>query len=81
MAENAENGPEALEIPVSLQRRAKEPKTQLYFNVPVSWAEELEELAREFDQNVSTFLREATEDWLQKARKVRQQQAGLAANR
>ena len=75
------NGPEALEIPASLQRKAKEPKAQLYFKVPASWAEELEDLAREFDQNVSTFLREATEDWLQKARKVRQQQAGPAADR
>jgi hypothetical protein len=39
----------------------------------MSWWEELTDLAREFDQDVATFMREATEDWLKKARKVRQQ--------
>jgi hypothetical protein len=40
--------------------------------IPLSWWEELSGLAKEFDQDVTTFLREATDDWLQRARKVRQ---------
>jgi hypothetical protein len=71
MRENVANVPEVLSIPNSLQRRTKEPKKQIQFSVPVSWWEELTDLAREFDQDVTTFLREATEDWLQRARKVR----------
>jgi hypothetical protein len=43
--------------------------------IPQSWWEELSGLAKEFDQDVTTFLREATDDWLQKARKVRQREA------
>ncbi len=38
--------------------------------IPLSWWEELTALAQEYNQDVSTFLREATEDWLQRARKV-----------
>lgn len=67
-------------LPASLQKRAKEPKKQIQFSVPVSWWQELSALAREFDQDVATFLREATEDWLLRARKVRQQ-GGPAAER
>jgi hypothetical protein len=57
-------------VPTSLRRKSKEPKKPLQFNVPLSWWEELTELAREYDQDVSTFLREATEDWLKRARKA-----------
>ncbi len=64
---------ETLEVPASLRRKSKEPKKQIQFSVPLSWWEELTDLGREFDQDVATFLREATEEWLQKARKVRQQ--------
>jgi hypothetical protein len=80
MAEQAGNSSGSIYIPNSLQRRSKEPKKQIQFNVPLSWWDELTDLAREFDQDVATFLREATEDWLQKARKVRQQ-VGPASER
>lgn len=60
-------------IPASLQRKTKEPTKMIQLRIPLSWAEELTALAREFDQDVSTFLREATEDWLRRARKVRDQ--------
>lgn len=59
------------EIPASLQRKAKEPAKMVQFRIPLSWWNELTGLAREFDQDVSTFLREATEDWLRRASKVR----------
>jgi hypothetical protein len=49
----------------------KEPTKPIQFKIPLSWWEELSDLGREFDQDVSTFLREATEDWLRRARKVR----------
>ena len=78
MATEAEGATDAIEVPASLQRRAKELKRQIQFNVPLSWWEELTDLSREFDQPVVTFLREATEDWLRKARKVRQQAASGA---
>jgi len=61
------------DIPASLQRRTKEPQKMIQLRIPLSWAEELTALSREFDQDVSTFLREATEDWLQRARKIRPQ--------
>ena len=73
MAGQAGNSSESIYIPSSLQRRSKEPRKQIQFSVPLSWWEELTELGREFDQDVATFLREATEEWLQRARKVRQQ--------
>lgn len=57
-------------IPASLQRRTKEPFKMVQLRIPLSWSEELTALAREFDQDVSTFLREAIEDWLQRARKI-----------
>lgn len=66
---------EVLDIPASLRRRVKEPVKTVQLRIPLSWWEELSDLAREFDQDVSTFLREATEDWLQKARKVRRRHA------
>lgn len=58
------------DVPVSLRRRATEPTKLVQFRIPLSWWEELSGLGREFDQGVSTFLREATEDWLRRARKV-----------
>ena len=73
MAGKVGNQQETFNIPASLQRKSKEPRKQIQFSVPLSWWEELTDLGREFDQDVATFLREATEDWLSKARKVRQQ--------
>jgi hypothetical protein len=73
MATEAGSAIDAVEIPASLQKRSKELKRQIQFNIPLSWWEELTDLSREFDQPVVTFLREATEDWLRKARRVRQQ--------
>jgi hypothetical protein len=58
------------EIPASLRRKVKEPMKSVQFKIPVSWWEELSDLGREFHQDVSIFLREATEDWLRRARKV-----------
>jgi|GEM_PF-1467402 len=75
MAADAGNAADTFEVPASLKRKSKEPKKQIQFNVPLSWWEELTELSREFDQDVATFLREATEEWLRKARRVRQQAA------
>jgi hypothetical protein len=69
----SESGSIELEIPASLRRKAKGPDKMVQFRIPLSWWEELTALAREFDQDVSTFLREATEDWLQRARKVRRE--------
>lgn len=60
------------EVPASLRRARKEPTKMIQFRIPLSWWEELSALAREFEQDVSTFLREATEDWLRRARKVHQ---------
>ena len=59
------------DLPASLQRRDKEPSKQVQFRIPLSWWDELSALGREFDQDVSTFLREATEDWLKRARRVK----------
>jgi len=69
----AGKGAIATTIPASLQRRTKEPVKLVQLRIPLSWWEELTALAREFDRDVSTFLREATEDWLQRARKVRRE--------
>ena len=75
MAEDQENAPNVMGIPASLQRKTKEPTKMIQLRIPLSWAEELTALAREYDQDVSTFLREATEDWLRRASKVRQRKA------
>ncbi len=69
---------ESLIVPSSLQRRTREPQKQVQFTIPLSWWDELTDLGREFDQSVATFLREATEEWLQRARKVRQQGASAS---
>jgi hypothetical protein len=71
MAGEMGNAPETLVVPASLQRKSKEPKRQIQFTIPLSWWEELTDLGREFDQDVATFLREATYEWLQRARKIR----------
>jgi len=63
---------EALDVPASLRRKGKEVAKMVTFRMPLSWWEELTTLAREYDQDVTAFLREATEDWLRRARKVRQ---------
>lgn len=73
MARNV--GQEVAGIPASLHRRVREPVKMVQLRIPLSWWEELSGLAKEFDQDVTTFLREATEDWLQRARKVRQRDA------
>jgi hypothetical protein len=75
MPTGVDNTTNAVEVPASLQKKSREPKKQIQFSVPLSWWEELTDLGREFDQDVATFLREATEEWLRKARKVRQQSA------
>jgi hypothetical protein len=72
MAADIEEGFGGAGIPESLQRRKKEPVKSIQLRLPVSWCEELTAFGREYDQDVSTFLREATEDWLRRARKVRQ---------
>ena len=63
---------ENLDIPASLKQGKKEPVKTTQVRIPQSWWDELSALAREYDQDVSTFLREAIEDWLHRARKVRQ---------
>ncbi len=75
MSGSERNAADLSGIPASLQRKTKEPTKMIQLRIPLSWAEELTALAREFDQDVSTFLREATEDWLERARKVRQRDA------
>jgi biotin-(acetyl-CoA carboxylase) ligase len=72
MNEESKKPPNNEDIPASLRRAKKEPSTMVKFQIPLSWWEELSALAQEFDQNISTFLREATEDWLRRARKVHQ---------
>jgi len=42
----------------------------MQFRLLLSWREDLSALAGEIDQDVSPFLRDATEDWLKKARTV-----------
>ena len=54
MARNV--GQEAVGIPASLQRRVREPAKLVQLRIPLSWWEELSGLAKEFDQDVSTFL-------------------------
>ena len=60
------------DIPASLRRRKKEPQKMVQLRIPLSQWEELNTLARDYEQDVSTFIREAIEDWLRRARKVRQ---------
>jgi len=60
MNENANDNPsEALRIPASLLRKAKEPAKMVTFRLPLSWWDELSALGREYGQDVSTFMREA----------------------
>lgn len=72
MVTENEGTKENLDIPASLRRKGKEVTKMVTFRIPLSWWEELTSFAREYDQDVTTFLREATEDWLRRARKVRQ---------
>ena len=65
------------DIPASLLCGKKEPTKMAQFRMPLSWWEELSSLAREYDQDVSTFIREAVEDWLRRARKVHQQDSNF----
>jgi hypothetical protein len=60
------------DIPASLRRPKKEPAKMIGLRIPLSCWEELSALAREYDQDVSTFIREAIDDWLRRARKVHQ---------
>lgn len=66
-----DNLSDAMRIPASLRRGKKEPTKMTQVRIPLSWWEELSSLARDYDQDVSTFIREAIEDWLRRARKVR----------
>jgi hypothetical protein len=63
-------GSDSSDVPASLQRKVKEPMKSIQLRLPMSWADELSDLAKQYNQDVSTFLREATEDWLKRARKV-----------
>lgn len=60
------------DIPASLQRGNQEPYKAIHLRIPLSWWEELRSFSREFDRDMSVFLREAIEDWLRRARKVHQ---------
>jgi hypothetical protein len=75
MAEDIGNSINDAGIPASLQRGNKEHIISVQLRIPISWWEEVTALARGLDQDVSTFLREATEDRLQRARKVRRRKA------
>jgi hypothetical protein len=72
MTTEHENQPENLDIPASLRHRKKEPQKMIQVRIPLSQWEELAAFARDYDQDISTFLREAIEDWLKRARKVRE---------
>jgi hypothetical protein len=71
---NEESAPPLHEdaIPESLRRRRQEPQKTVQVRIPMSQWEELATFAKNYDQDYSTFLREAIEDWLRRARKVRQ---------
>jgi hypothetical protein len=60
------------DIPASLRRPKKEPEKAIQVRIAFSQWRELTALAREYDQTVSAFIREAIEDWLRRARKARQ---------
>jgi hypothetical protein len=60
------------DIPASLRRAKKEPSKMVTLRIPLSQWEELSAFGRDYEQDVSTFIREAIEDWLRRARKVRQ---------
>jgi len=60
------------DIPASLRRRTEEPQKAIQVRIALSQWEELTALGRDYDQNVSTFIREAIEDWLRRAREDRQ---------
>lgn len=72
MVTENEGTTENLDIPASLQRKGKEVMKMITFRIPISWWEELVSFGREYEQDVTVFLREATEDWLRRARRVRQ---------
>lgn len=72
MTQSQDGWSDAVGIPASLQRKVKEPVRSVQLRIPVSWWEELSALAKEFDQDVSTFVREAIEDWLRRARQLEQ---------
>lgn len=61
-----------IDIPASMRRGKKEISKIIGLRIPLSWWYELSQLAKEYDQDVSTFIREAVGEWLQRARKVRQ---------
>jgi hypothetical protein len=59
------------DIPASLRRPKREPERAMQVRIAISQWKELRVLAREYDQTVSAFIREAIEDWLRRARKAR----------
>ena len=59
------------DVPASLRRPNKEPEKPIQVRIAISHWKELTALAREYDQTVSAFIREAIEDWLRRARKAR----------
>ncbi len=60
------------DIPTSLRRTKAEPQKMLHIRITLSQWQELADLGHEYGQDVSTFIREAIEDWLRRARKVHQ---------
>jgi len=59
------------DVPASLRRPKKEPEKAMQVRIAISQWKELTDLAREYDQTVAAFVREAIEDWLRRARKAR----------
>jgi hypothetical protein len=72
MNEESSNTLKNEDVPASLRRRKKEPQKAVQVRIALSQWEELSAFARDYDQDVSTFIREAIEDWLRRARKVHQ---------
>jgi hypothetical protein len=72
MDEEVRNTDDENEIPTSLRRKSQEPMKSVQVRIPMSSWRELSDLGREFDRDVCIFVREAIDDWLRRARKVRQ---------
>jgi hypothetical protein len=74
MNEDATQSTQDNDIPASLRRQKKEPQKALMVRIALSHWEELAAFGLDYEQDVSTFVREAIEDWLRRARKARNTQ-------
>lgn len=74
MNEDATQSTQDNDIPASLRRQKKEPQKALMVRIALSHWEELAAFGHDYEQDVSTFVREAIEDWLRRARKARNTQ-------